>query len=66
MNKTQCKRKIYRSAIGAHTQCRLPAVRDGWCRVHHPDAIETRYQKQRARAEAKSARRPPTGGRSHG
>lgn len=30
-------------------QCQKTAVRDGWCTVHHPDAVAARQEKTKAR-----------------
>lgn len=49
---TKCKKKIMWSAIyqGGHTrQCSRNAVKDGYCKIHHPDAEKERGEKKAKR-----------------
>lgn len=36
-------------------QCKKAAVLDGWCAVHHPNAVKARREKTKARFEARIA-----------
>ena len=38
---------------GGWFPCQYPAKFDGWCGVHHPDAVARREAKQRAKYEAR-------------
>lgn len=40
----------------APRNCRAPEVADGWCRIHHPDTLESELVRdlQRAKREAQS------------
>ncbi len=39
-------------------QCELPVLKDGYCRVHHPDAVKARREASHARYEEIAKRSP--------
>lgn len=41
-----------------HHQCSRNAVKDGYCRQHHPDAVAERERKRKERQEAERAKSP--------
>jgi len=53
----KCKKEVYRSE-GNWTRrypCSREAVRDGWCKQHHPDAQAARDKASSAKYNAESA-----------
>lgn len=49
----RCKAKVFR---GYHySQCGNAAKRDGFCGIHHPDAVDRRRAERKARVDAKVA-----------
>ena len=51
-----CKAKVYPTdtwgAFHPH-QCKFKAVKDGYCKIHHPDAVEKRRKEKNKREEAR-------------
>lgn len=39
-------------------RCHFKAWKDGYCKIHHPDSVKVREEKQRARYEAERAKSP--------
>jgi len=52
----RCKEMIY-SGFSAH-QCSRNATVDGYCKQHHPDAVQARQEASRARADVKYQNSP--------
>jgi len=48
----QCKKKIYRD--WSSSNCSRKAVKDGYCKQHHPDTVKERQEKSNARWNAKA------------
>lgn len=50
----QCKEIVGRGSgiKGSVGQCSRPAVKDGYCKQHHPDAVAARRAEKRARRSA--------------
>ena len=55
--KQKCKKQV-RHAWGQHN-CSRNAVQDGWCRTHHPDAVEKRKKASTERFKAQVANSIP-------
>lgn len=51
--RTGCKAGVYRTGEFLPIPCARWATRDGFCSVHHPEAVEKRHVAQRARDMAK-------------
>ncbi len=46
MDSEHCKTMVYSSELfGRSYQCQRKAVKDGYCKQHHPDSVEKRKQK---------------------
>lgn len=56
--KEKCRERVWPKGPGAFARvpCGLQAARDGYCRVHHPDAVAARKAARGARDEARWAR----------
>lgn len=52
----QCSEKVIRGRIGSG-RCAREAVADGYCRQHHPSAVQARRDVANAKARVESARR---------
>jgi hypothetical protein len=48
----QCKERVYGDWGRSH-QCSRKAVKDGYCKQHHPDTVKARREKSEARAAEK-------------
>ena len=52
MDETRCKEKVWeRSGWPRAYQCNRKAVKDGYCKQHHPDAVKEREDKSQQRYE---------------
>ncbi len=55
MIKVRCQKKVWTgnrpTGLTSH-QCTRYAVKDGYCKIHHPDAIKVREQKAAKKLEA--------------
>lgn len=51
MKPEKCKERIYPERAWKSVQCSRKAVKDGYCRQHHPDAVKARLEKSNARWE---------------
>lgn len=55
----QCKARVYGSGRPfSGCQCSRKAVKDGFCKTHHPDAVKARDEAARKRQEEAWARTP--------
>ena len=52
-SKPKCKKQVWHGFVPKH--CSHSAVLDGWCRVHHPDAVEKRKKASTERWKKKMA-----------
>lgn len=52
----RCAKQVFDN--WSHRQCSRKAVKDGWCKQHHPDAAEERKQKSIERYEEKRKNEP--------
>lgn len=60
LNPDKCKEVVNTPGMrGFHYhQCMLPVVKDGYCRLHHPDAVKAREEAVRKRHEENFANSP--------
>ncbi len=47
--KEKCKEKIFRGAGHGSSQCSRNAVKDGYCKQHHPDNVKARREANEAK-----------------
>lgn len=40
-----CQKRVYDERGFHSSRCSRKAVRDGWCKQHHPDAVKARQEK---------------------
>ena len=50
--KINCKANISRDSWGHTRKCEVPAQKDGFCHIHHPDAVRLRQKRQHERWDA--------------
>ncbi|KKK75809.1 hypothetical protein LCGC14_2870010, partial [marine sediment metagenome] len=50
----RCKKMIWRKERWGRTACNNNATRDGYCGIHHPDAVKRRQEKSDARDKKRS------------
>lgn len=48
----RCKKDIWDRVIWRHRQCLKNATKDGYCGVHHPDAVRQRKEREKTRQKA--------------
>ncbi len=53
MIKDNCKEKIYRPSMWRSVPCSRKAVKDGFCKQHHPDSIKEREEKSKKEYDKK-------------
>lgn len=51
----RCRAQVWRTGAWRAAPCRRPAVRDGWCGTHHPEAVAKRKTAQEAKHAARRA-----------
>ena len=42
IDETRCRKRVYDSSHFSGHQCKLKVVKDGFCRLHHPDSVKAR------------------------
>lgn len=55
---TRCQKRVYSGArwdMRGH-MCEKPAKRDGWCTIHHPDAVKIRAEREQSKWDSATAR----------
>ncbi len=61
LDPSRCKAGVWsKEQWSRYSQCSRKAINDGWCKVHHPDAVSERLQASNARY-AKEARQSAMG-----
>lgn len=50
----KCCHRVYRDRWQA-SHCEKPAVKDGWCTIHHPDYVKVKVAARNAKWEAEYA-----------
>ena len=53
----KCKKMVWHRAAYSPVKCTHNAKRDGYCGIHHPDAVKRRGEKAEARYKAKGEAR---------
>jgi hypothetical protein len=55
---THCKQSVPAQAGWGFNQCSRKAVKDGFCKQHHPDAVKAREEASEKKWEEKHAKSP--------
>src|SRR5690606_15050175 len=50
-----CRARVWLPRAARSQACSQRAVKDGFCHIHHPDAVAKRRERQHARYEAQAA-----------
>jgi len=59
LDPTKCPEVVACSSIRmSYHQCRMKVVKDGFCRVHHPDAVKARMAESKRKRELNTANSP--------
>lgn len=53
MTDGRCKERVFPDSRFGDHQCLRKAVKDGWCKQHHPDAVAARRNTEALRYEQK-------------
>ena len=53
MKKDRCKERVWRNHTWKPSRCARFAVKDGYCKQHHPDSVKLRREKAQAAFDAK-------------
>lgn len=58
MEKEKCKQRVWRGIWAKDHKCSRTAVKDGFCKQHHPDAVKSREEKSLRRYEENKKNEP--------
>ena len=53
-----CSKTVYTGSWGRGQKCSRKAVKDGFCKQHHPDTVEARRKKSQEDYEIKMSKTP--------
>ncbi len=54
----QCKESVPNKFSVTFRRCSFKAWKDGYCKIHHPDSVKARQEKQRLKYEEERAKSP--------
>ena len=54
----RCKEQVWPAGEWHGHQCTRKAIKDGYCKTHHPDTVKVRIEKSNKRYEEKIAKSP--------
>lgn len=58
MDPIRCKERVWSEGMARSHQCNRKAVKDGYCKQHHPDSVKARQEASEARYREQVAKNP--------